>query len=79
MSHRPHELQDEFPEFAEKIAEMKQSNGHFARLAEEYDEINRRIHQAETHLAPVGELAEVEMRKKRVALKDELYRMLTES
>jgi uncharacterized protein YdcH (DUF465 family) len=35
------------------------------------------VHRAETLVEPVEELTEVEMRKKRAALKDELYRMLT--
>lgn len=77
MSHTPHELHEEFPEFDARIAEMKASDAHFARLAEEYHEINRAVHRAETNVDPVGELAEVELRKKRGALKDELYRMLS--
>ena len=77
MSHTPHELHEEFPEHAEKITELKTSDAHFARLAEEYHEINRAVHRAETNVEPVEELAEVEMRKKRGLLKDELYRMLS--
>ncbi|RBI77134.1 hypothetical protein DQW77_01465 [Roseovarius sp. TE539] len=77
MTHTPHELHEEFPEHAEAISRLKQSDAHFARLAEEYHEINRAVHRAETNVDPVEELAEVEMRKKRAALKDELYRMLS--
>lgn len=77
MSHTPHELQEEFPEHTDKISEMKQSDAHFARLADDYHEINRAVHRAETNVEPVEELTEVEMRKKRAALKDELYRMLS--
>ena len=79
MSHTPHELHEDFPEHADKITELKASNAHFARLAEEYHELNRAVHRAETHVEPVEMLAEQEMRKKRAALKDELYRMLTAS
>ncbi|SLN41954.1 hypothetical protein ROA7450_02035 [Roseovarius albus] len=77
MSHTPHELAEEFPEFAVKIADLKQSDTHFARLAEEYHEINRAVHRAEINVEPVEELAEVDMRKKRGALKDEIYRLLS--
>lgn len=77
MSNTPHELHEEFPAEAEKIHALKVSNMHFARLADEYHEINRQVHRAETGIAPVDQLAEVEMRKKRAALKDEIYRMLT--
>ena len=76
MSHTPHELHEEFPEFDAKITQLKSTDAHFARLAEEYHEINRAVHRAETNVAPVEGLVEVEMRKKRGALKDELYRLL---
>ena len=79
MSHTPHELHEEFPEMAERISELKQTDAHFARLADEYHELNRQIHSAETLVTPVEELTEVEMRKKRAHLKDEIYRMLTAS
>ncbi|ARE84273.1 hypothetical protein RTM1035_14592 [Roseovarius sp. TM1035] len=77
MSNTPHELLEEFPQLADKISELKQSDAHFAKLAEEYHALNRAVHRAETLVEPVEELTEVEMRKKRAALKDELYRMLT--
>ncbi|WP_101067383.1 YdcH family protein [Roseovarius salinarum] len=77
MSNTPHELHEEFPEHAHKIAELKQKDAHFSRLYEEYHELNRAVHRAETNVEPVEELAEVEMRKKRGALKDELYRILS--
>lgn len=77
MSHTPHELAADFPELAGKIAALKQTDAHFAKLAEEYHEVNRAVHRAETNVDPVEALAETEMRKQRSALKDELYRMLT--
>lgn len=76
MSNTPHELHEEFPENAEKIHALKVANAHFARLADEYHELNRQVHRAETGLEPVDQFAEVELRKKRSALKDELYRMI---
>ncbi|MDG2341413.1 MAG: YdcH family protein [Paracoccaceae bacterium] len=79
MSHTPHELAQDFPEFAYRISELKQANGHFSRLFDEYHEINRSVHRAETNVEPVQELNEVEMRKKRAQLKDELYQMLSVS
>ena len=69
MSNTPHELLEEFPQLADKISELKQSDAHFAKLAEEYHALNRAVHRAETLVEPVEELAEVEMRKKRAALK----------
>lgn len=77
MTHTPHELAEEFPEQAAQISDLKQNNPHFARLADEYHEINRAVHRAETNVEPVEELAEVEMRKKRGALKDEIWAILS--
>jgi uncharacterized protein YdcH (DUF465 family) len=76
MSHTPHELAEEFPELVQRLSELKQSDAHFARLTDEYHEINRAVHRAETNVEPIEELAEVDLRKKRAALKDEIYRML---
>ena len=45
MSNTPHELHEEFPAEAEKIHALKVSNTHFARLADEYHEINRQVHR----------------------------------
>lgn len=77
MTHTPHELVEEFPEKADRIHELKVSDAHFSRLFDEYHEINRAIHRAETLVEPMDEMAEHELRKKRLALKDELYRMLS--
>ncbi|MDE9450875.1 DUF465 domain-containing protein [Aliiroseovarius sp. Z3] len=77
MSHTPHELNEEFPDMIEKMAELKQSDAHFAKLADEYHELNRAVHRAETNVEPTDQFNEEEMRKKRAVLKDEIYRMLT--
>ena len=76
MSHTPHELHEEFPEHTDKMTELKQSNAHFAKLMEDYHEVNRAVHRAETLVEPTEELHENELRKKRAFLKDEIWRML---
>jgi uncharacterized protein len=76
MSNTPHELHEEFPQHAARISELKQGDGHFARLMEEYHDINRAVHRAETRVEPVDDLAEQDMRKKRAALKDQIWKML---
>jgi hypothetical protein len=43
---------------------------------DEYHEVNRDVHRAETLVAPVSDEAEAALRKRRAALKDELYRMI---
>jgi len=76
MSNTPHELAEEFPDKHDAISALKQSDAHFAALVENYHEVNRAIHRAETNIEPTGELHEVEMRKQRMALKDEIARLL---
>ncbi len=79
MSHTPHELAEEFPEHTGLMHELKTSDAHFARLFDEYHQINRDIHRAETNIEPVEELTELEMRKQRMGLKDEIYRILRDT
>lgn len=76
MTHTPHELAEEFPQHAEKIHALKQSDAHFARLADEYHTVNRAIHRAETGVEPVADFAETDMRKRRMTLKDEIAAIL---
>ena len=77
MSHTPHELAADFPEYAERISTLKQSDAHFARLVDQYHTINRDVHRAETDVSPMGDLAMNDLRKQRMALKDEIYGLLT--
>ncbi|CAD0183657.1 hypothetical protein RUESEDTHA_00531 [Ruegeria sp. THAF57] len=79
MSHTPHELAEEFPDKVDLMSQLKQSDAHFARLADEYHEINRSVHRAETNVEPMEELAEGELRKKRAALKDEIWSILSKA
>lgn len=76
MSHTPHELAEEFPEFVEKMSALKQSDAHFAKLADEYHDLNRQVHRAETNVEPMSEQAESELRKQRSVLKDQIYGIL---
>lgn len=76
MKNTPHELHEEFPEFAERIHELKVSDAHFTKRFDEYHEINRAVHRAETDVEPTSDDHLADMRKQRAALKDELYAML---
>ncbi|AQZ52087.1 MAG: DUF465 domain-containing protein [Martelella sp.] len=76
MSNTPHELADEFPEFADRIHELKVEDAHFAKLFDDYHEVNRAIHRAEENIEPTDDVHMEEMRKRRMVLKDEIYGML---
>jgi len=77
MTHTPHELASDFPEYADKISEMRQSDAHFARMIEEYHTINRDVHRAETDVEPTSDDHMAQMRKQRMVLKDQIYAALT--
>ncbi|MGC1503207.1 MAG: YdcH family protein [Sulfitobacter sp.] len=73
MSHTPHELAEEFPELSNEMTALRQSDSHFANLSDSYHTLNRAIHRAETDVEPTGDEHMVEMRKERLALKDQIY------
>ena len=76
MTNTPHELQEDFPGHADQISTLKQVDAHFARMADEYHDLNRRIHRAETNIEPMEDLAMIDLRKQRAALKDNIYSVL---
>lgn len=78
MSHTPHELAADFPDKADKIHALKGSNAHFAKLADAYHDLNRAVHRAETNVEPVDGAAETVLRKRRAALKDEIWSYLAD-
>ncbi|RIK88715.1 MAG: hypothetical protein DCC69_01050 [Hyphomicrobiales bacterium] len=70
MSNTPHTLGEEFPGQLDAIHALKAKDEAFARLLDEYDEVNDRIHKAESRIEPVSDEAEVAFRKRRLAIKD---------
>jgi hypothetical protein len=72
MSHTPHELAAEFPEQQQRIHDLKLSDAHFARLCDEYHEVNRAVHRAESRAEAVAEAHEAALRRQRMTLKDQI-------
>ena len=79
MSHVPHELAADFPESADRLHALKTTNAHFAKLADEYHEINREIHRIETEVEPASDMRHEDLRKKRMLLKDQISAILSEA
>ncbi len=79
MSNTPHELSEDFPNDGDRIHTLKMENAHFAKLVEEYHDLNRKVHRAETGIEPREELAEVDLRKRRMRVKDEIASMLAKA
>ncbi len=72
-----HDLLHEFPEFQDKITKLRHTDGKFARLMIEYDELDAKIRSLEEHAQPVSDNYMEDLKKVRVTLKDELYDMLS--
>lgn len=77
MSVEHHDLHHEFPEFHDRIHDLKLNDAHFRRLFDEYHELTREIEKMEDEVTPATTQIEEEAKMRRVHLKDELYRMLT--
>ena len=76
MSNTPHDIHEEFPEQADQIHRLKTTDAHFARLIDDYNELNRTIHRVESRVEPTSEDVEEDLKRRRVHLKDEIARRL---
>ena len=76
MSIEKHDLVHELPEYRERIHELKMSDHHFARLFEEYHELDHEVHRIEEEVEPTSDDYLEEQKKKRLSLKDQLLAIL---
>jgi uncharacterized protein len=72
----PHDLHHDFPEFKERIHELKVGNHHFAKLFEEYEHVDKAVRHLEQLDTPTSDKHMEELKLKRVHVKDQLYHML---
>ncbi len=71
-----HQLQTEFPQYKDLIAELKVNDLKFAANLKRYTELDREIEGLEKRDAPIADSQLVEMKQQRAQLKDELYQCL---
>lgn len=65
-----------FPEFRDRISQLKTEDAHFARLFDKHNELDQQIKNIEAHLE-AGSAEDVEnLKKEKLKLKDELYQIL---
>ncbi|MDJ0777344.1 MAG: YdcH family protein [Gammaproteobacteria bacterium] len=74
-----HDLIHEFPEHRDRIHDLKVGNNHFARLFDEYHDLDHEIHRIETGVENTSDDYLEERKKRRLFLKDELYRMIRDA
>lgn len=71
-----HHLAHEFPEYKDKIHELKMSNPGFAALLEKYNALDDEIYRIEEQIETPSDEYTENLKKQRLLLKDELFQLL---
>lgn len=71
-----HPLSREFPQQLSALRQLMQSDGHFARLASEYEALDRRVYEIEDGREAADDLVLQGLKLQRVGLKDEIAELL---
>ena len=71
-----HDLVHELPEHRDTIHNLKLNNNHFARLFDEYHEVDHEVHRIETGVENTADEYLEKRKKRRLHLKDELFQMI---
>ena len=71
-----HDLIHELPEHRERIHDLKMNDHHFARLFDEYHELEHQVRRIEEGIETTSDNYLEDLKKKRLKLKDLLYVML---
>ena len=74
-----HDLVHELPEHRDTIHELKMNNSHFARLFDEYHDVDHEVHRIETGVENTSDEYLESRKKRRLYLKDELFRMIKQA
>jgi uncharacterized protein YdcH (DUF465 family) len=75
MFNEKHDLVHELPEHRDTIHNLKMTNNHFARLFDEYHEVDHEIRRIETGVENTSDDYQ-EKKKERLHFKDELFQMI---
>lgn len=76
MQVEPHDLDHEFPEYAQLIHELRDHEPRLAQLFDEYERLNAQIVDIEENDKPFEDFEFEKMKKRRLQLKDEIYLIL---
>ncbi len=71
-----HDLFHEFPEYKDRISELRIANPKFAELYDEYHVINDEVERIELEIETPSDMYTETLKKKRLHLKDEIYMVL---
>lgn len=71
-----HDLNSEFPDMKQEIHALKTTDAHFRKLFDDYEEVSKELHRAHDGAGGISDAHAEDLKKKRAALKDDLYLML---
>ena len=71
-----HDLLHEFPEHREAIHDLKMNNAHFAKLFDQYHEVDREVYRIDENIETPSDQYATERKARRLALKDKLLEMI---
>jgi len=74
-----HHLLQEFPEYKDKIHELKVSNPAFADLIDKYNAVDDEIYRIEEQIETPSDEYTEGLKKQRLQLKDQLFQMLQQA
>jgi hypothetical protein len=63
-------------EYKEEIHELKMNNAHFAKVFEKHNELDKQIEHAENGDTPLTDMELEVLKKEKLQLKDEAYKMI---
>jgi len=63
-------------EYRDEIHELKQENAHFSKIFEKHNELDNKIEHAEKGDIPMTDLELETLKKEKLLLKDEAYKMI---
>ena len=76
MQLEKHSLLNDLPEHHHTIRHLKMNDSHFARLFDQYHELENEVHTIEEQDSAVSDQYIEALKQKRLQLKDELYLMV---
>jgi uncharacterized protein YdcH (DUF465 family) len=71
-----HPLAAEFPGYKDKIHELKHDSARFTRLFGDYEQVDKAVVRLENQVETASDEELEQLKKTRLALKDELYRLI---
>jgi len=63
-------------EYRDEIHELKMQNAHFARIFEKHNELDDKVTKAENGDIPMTDMELETLKKEKLLLKDEAYKMI---